>query len=229
MLRLKNKHNIYFYIFIFIFLSTVTNNNLLKGLKDKFLIDEIHIEDNLNDMNKIILLNTNFLLKKNILFLNEEKLRKKLNNLNFLENIQIKKNYPSKLKIVAQKTNLIAITYRNQEKYYVGSNKRFIPTDEISTNKKLPFIFGKFNISDFLSLKKKLINKKIDYDNIDKYYFHKNKRWDLYFSNNVLIKLPTEKIDSAINLYNQFKISNQIKPNTIIDLRIPNRLIIKNE
>ena len=61
---MKNKHNIYFYIFIFIFLSTVTNNNLLKGLKDKFLIDEIHIEDNLNDMNKIILLNTNFLLKK---------------------------------------------------------------------------------------------------------------------------------------------------------------------
>ena len=33
---------------------------------------------------------------------------------------------------------------------------------------------------------------------IIKYYFHKNKRWDLYFKNNILIKLPNKNIDEAI-------------------------------
>ena len=32
---------------------------------------------------------------------------------------------------------------------------------------------------------------------INKYYFHKNKRWDLYFENNILIQLPNKNISEA--------------------------------
>ena len=63
---------------------------------------------------------------------------------------------------------------------------------------------------------------------ITKYNYHKNKRWDLYLKNNILIQLPNKKIDKAINLYKQFELNNKINPNAITDLRISDRLIFKN-
>ena len=64
---------------------------------------------------------------------------------------------------------------------------------------------------------------------IVKYFYHKNKRWDLYYSNNIVIKLPNKNINQAIKIYKQFTKLNNIKPNSIIDLRISNRLVLKNE
>ena len=65
-------------------------------------------------------------------------------------------------------------------------------------------------------------------ENIFKFYYHKNKRWDLYFDNGVIIKLPSKNVDQALNYFNQFVITNKISPNTVIDLRIPKRLILQN-
>ena len=62
---------------------------------------------------------------------------------------------------------------------------------------------------------------------ITKYYYHKNKRWDLYYEDNILIKLPNTKIEKAIEKYKSLK--KEIKPNATIDLRIANRVIIKHD
>ena len=94
------------------------------------------------------------------------------------------------------------------------------------TEKKLPSIFGKFDIKEFFYLKSALHQNNIDIDSIKKYYFHKNKRWDLYFKNNLIIKLPNQNIDDAIKLFNKFQKEKKIKKNSIIDLRLLNRIII---
>ena len=60
------------------------------------------------------------------------------------------------------KTNLIAITYLDQKKYYVGSNEKFILASEISNSKNIPIIFGKFDVSDFTFLKEIIRNTKIN-------------------------------------------------------------------
>ena len=62
-----------------------------------------------------------------------------------------------------------------------------------------------------------------------KYYYHKNKRWDLYFDNNILVKLPNKNINQAIKIYKEFLKLNNIESNSTIDLRISNRVVIKNE
>ena len=60
-------------------------------------------------------------------------------------------------------------------------------------------------------LKRELLkNQKIDLNEIIKYYFHKNKRWDLYFENNIIIKLPNKNISKAIKLYKNLKIKKII-------------------
>ena len=51
----------------------------------------------------------------------------------------------------------------------------------------------------------------------------------MYFDNNIIIKLPDKNISNALKVYKKFKEKNDINSNKTIDLRISNRLIMKNE
>ena len=100
--------------------------------------------------------------------------------------------------------------------------------EDINISKNLPTIFGKFNISEFIDLQNELNNQNLDQNSILKYFFHKNKRWDIYYPNNKIIMLPNKNITKAITLYKKFETENKIGPDTIIDLRIENRLVLTN-
>ncbi len=228
MLQSINKSKIYFYIISFVFLSTIANNNALKILKSNFLISNIEIKTNYSEVEKKILNKTNYLLNKNILLINKTIISNNLNGLNFLEKVEIKKKFPSTITIKASRTDIIGITYKNQKKYYVGLNGKFILQKNLISNEKLPLIFGNFKIQKFIKLLNVLKNQNIDSNLISKYYFHKNKRWDLYLKDNIIIKLPSKNIENALDKYKNFKKLDKIKPNTILDLRISNRIVIKN-
>ena len=226
--QLINKRKIYFYLFSLFILTTITNKNLINFFHQCFLIKQIEIKVSSSEIKKNIQINTNYLKNKNIIFLDKKNIFEELSDLNYLENITVKKKFPSKIKINADKTNFLAITYINKEKYYVGENGKFITAKRILSEKKLPIIFGKFQINDFINLKKILNQENVNQENIIKYYYHKNKRWDLYYKENILIKLPNNNISSSIKLYKKFKIKNDIKEGVIIDLRIKNRIVLKN-
>ena len=228
MLQSINKKKIYFYFISFVFLSTILNNNFINNFESVFKITEIKIDNSSKEINDNILSNSSFLLGENIFFVNKNFLLEKFDKLNFIESISIKKKYPSIINIQTKQTNLIAITYLDQKKYFVGQNGKFIIAKQISNKKKLPTIFGKFKPDDYIFLQRELLNQKIDLDEITRYYFHKNKRWDLYFANNIIIQLPNKNISEAINLFKKFRSKNNINSNTIIDLRIKNRLILRN-
>ena len=228
MLQQINKKKIHFYIFSFIFLTTIINQNLFFSLNNSFLLKEINIVTDSEEIKDKIKLNTNYLLNKNIFNVNKNKLIKKLNDLNFLENVNIKKKYPFTIIINADKTEFLATTYIKNKKHFVARNGNFILASQIENNQKLPIIFGKFKVTDYLKLKSILSEKSINQDQIAKYYFHKNNRWDLYYKNKIVIKLPSKNIINAINLYEKYKKRLDIKPNTIIDLRIHNRIIVNN-
>ena len=203
------------------------NYNILNDFKKFFLISNIQIKTNFTKIDKKILTQINYLFDKNIFFIKKNHVLENLTDLNFLENIEIKKNYPSTILIKATKTNIIGMTYLNQKKYYVGLNGRFIYSENLSVEKKVPLIFGIFQISEYIELLSILKKQNINAELISKFYFHKNKRWDLYFKDNTIIKLPNTKIEKAIENYKNLK--KDMKPNTIIDLRIANRIIIKND
>ena len=224
-----NKKKIYFYLVSFLFLSTFFNNNLINNLKSIFKITDVKVENTKKEINDDILSNTSFLLGENIFFVNKNFLIEKFNKLSFIESISIKKKYPSIINIQTKQTNLIAITYLDQKKYFVGQNGNFILAKQISNKKKLPIIFGKFKPNDYIFLRRELLNQKINLNEITRYYFHKNRRWDLYFANNIIIQLPNKNISEAINLFKKFRSKNNINSNKIIDLRIKNRLILRNE
>ena len=222
MLQLKNKYKIYFYVFSFILLTSIINQNFFDNYKKIFSITKINIKSDSKDIENIIKLKTSYLLDKNIFNLKRDQLIKILQELNYLEQFEIKKNYPSIVNIDAKKTKLVAITYKDQ-------NKKFISAKEYNSYKKLPLIFGKFEINDYFSLKSIISLSEIKKFEIIKYHFHQNKRWDVYFKNNIIIKLPNKNILQSIKILENFMKQNSIKANTTVDLRIPNRLILTNE
>ena len=228
MLQQINKKKIYFYIFAFLTLSTLFNQRLIIIFENNFLLKNISIQVGNLEIEKKVRSSSYYLLNKNILFISEKELQKNLKSLKFLENINVKKKYPSTIIIDAKKTELIAETYLNQKKYFIGSNGNLILSDSISNNSNLPSIFGKFNIKNYLNLKNELKKSGIDNNKIIKYFFHKSKRWDLIYENNIIIQLPNKNLVNALNLFNDFKKKNLIKPNSTIDLRINNRITIKN-
>ena len=229
MLQLINKKKIYFYLISFLFLSTISNNHYFNRFKKNFLINKIDIQIDRTYLKKIISQNTKFLLNNNIFSINSEILKDEFNKLNYLENIEIKKKYPSTILIKANKTKFVATTYKNQKKYFLGLNKKLILSEKNFDKYKLPLIFGQFKVDDFFYIKELLIKLNIDHKKIEKYYSHKSNRWDLYFEKNILLKLPNKNIEEALKLFKNFRITNVIESDTIIDLRVPNRIILKNE
>jgi cell division protein FtsQ len=223
-----NKLKIYFYIFSLLFLTTIINKDIISNISYFFIIKNLNIVSETDLLKKKILKEINFINESNIFFIKKKKLSNKLKNINYIDEFKIKKIYPSSLIVQVKKTNLIGITFINNKQYYVGENGNFISVNSIRNKDKLPFIFGEFNIQDFLNLKLKLSDSDIIFSNIKKYHYHKNRRWDLYLNDNVLIQLPNKNIKNALNLYKKLKTNNEIKPNMIIDLRIPNRIILNN-
>ena len=222
-----NKKKIYFYFISFLFLSTIANNNFFNFTGRSFMIENISVKTDNSNIDQLLNSRLKPFYKKNIFLLNKSTILSKLDDLNFIENINVKIKYPSTLIVSANKTNFIAITYLDQKKYYVGNNKKFILAKSINYEKKLPLIFGQFQIENFLSLKKKLNDQGLDQNKIEKYYFHKNKRWDLYIERNILLMLPNKNITEAIKIYKEFLIKNLIKSDTVVDLRINGRIILK--
>ena len=90
-------------------------------------------------------------------------------------------------------------------------------------------MFGKFKINEFLQLQEILKKQKINLDEIEKYFYFRNNRWDLQKKDGLIIMLPSNNLERSLKIYNKFmsnKNSNLIK---IIDLRIANQIILTNE
>ena len=228
MLQLINKKKIYFYLISFLFLSTISNNHYVNGFKKNFLINKIDIQIDRTYLKKIISQNAKFLLNNNIFSINSEILKNKFNKLNYLENIEIKKKYPSTIIIKANKTEYLAETFIEEKKYFVGRNGKFISAEYHDHKNSLPMIFGTFKIKDFLKLQSDLNRNNINLKKIKKYYYHKNKRWDLYLDKEIILMLPSNNLNDAIKIFKKYNLNNEIKIKTTIDLRIPNRIIIRN-
>jgi len=229
MLQLINKKKIYFYLFIFLLINSILNLNFNKNLKDKFSINSIIVNTKHKEVNEKVFLKLNFLSSQNIFFINKNNILSILENLNYLESFDVKKKLPSSIIVNAKKTELIAQTYSEKKKYFIGQNGKLIKEKEITNIVNLPTIFGKFEVEDFLYLKKIILLQKINHKNILKFYSHKTKRWDIYFNNNILLKLPSDNIINSLKLFNKLQKLNKVKPNMVVDLRIPNRVILKSD
>jgi len=228
MLRSINKKKIYFYLLVLFFLSTSLNLNIISTLKSSNLVKNIEIKGIEGKEKQLLSEELKQFKNQNIFIIDKNQIFKILNLFNFIDYFYIKKILPSKLIVSVKKTEFFGLTIIDGKKYYVGKNKKFISVTKVEHEKDLPLIFGNFKPSEFLDLQKKLEQENINLLNIKKYYFHKNKRWD-FKDDKKIVMLPQENVNQALKLYKSLIDENKLNLIKIVDLRIPNKIILTDE
>ena len=164
----------------------------------------------------------------NIFFIDKEILNDQIRKYNFIENYNIFKFYPSKIILKVKQANLLARTIKNNEMFLIGSNGKFINIAKFNNVDELPMVFGKFMPEKFILFKKILNQSDLNYNSIKEIFFFPSGRVDIKTKDNIQIKFPLQNLEKAMILANKI-INNKNFKNNIIDLRVPNQLILSNE
>jgi len=219
MLQQINK-KIVFYISLVIILGTFNNKNLKNFYLPK--IDIVNIEGIEFDKNEFLKI-TNLIKLNNLLSIQKSQIKKILNSNNLIEEYEVFKRYPSSLEIKIEKTNFLASTNINGKNYLVGSNGKFINTNDHSQN--LPFIFGNFESEKFLEFKNIILQTDFKYNNIKNFYYFPSGRWDIEMISGVLIKLPITGIKESLNLSIDLLHDKEFSNIKILDIRQKNQIV----
>jgi len=215
----KNKIIIYL---IFLFILSTTNGKFTVSQNN--YSSTINIQGLSNSENTKILNELNNLFYKNILFINKKVISNIISKYNIIEEYNIKRIYPSTINIKIKPTKYLART-SNDNQLLVGANGKLIK-DKKKTE-ILPYIFGEFNSTDFLTFKKNIEQSKFIFTDFKTLYFFPSNRWDVLTNSDILIKLPQDNFLKSLNLAYKIISNNEFQNKNIIDLRVNNHLIIK--
>ena len=225
---IDKKSKLYIYLFLFLFLTTFNNLSLINREYLKLKVNQIKVSGLNSENNLKISEEFNKLLhQKNIFFINKDYFVNILEKNNLIHSFKVKKIYPNSIEVQVKKTELLAITNYNEKKFFIGSNGKLINFE--SSNKNLPYVFGKIKIENFTNLKKIITESKFNFEEISELYFFPSGRWDIKSKKGILIKLPETNLLKALNLAHQITTNEIFKNDKIIDLRIYNYVISTNE
>tara|TARA_B100001057_G_scaffold352225_1_gene353870 strand:+ start:234 stop:890 length:657 start_codon:yes stop_codon:yes gene_type:complete len=210
-------------ISLLILLTTISS-------QQKFFISKFNL--------KKIIIENNFLLKdkdlknllapiygKNLLFLKNVEVKKALMKNDFIESFNIKKKYPSTLKIQIFEKKLFAILFDKKNKFYLSERLDLIEFKNQPNYQNLPYIIG--NKDDFETFYNNLKKINFPFDIVVKYSLYESKRWDLETKNDEVIKLPSKNYIESLENYLNLKNKSSFEKYKIYDYRINNQLILK--
>ena len=227
---IDRKLRLFFYLILFFLLSTqiAKNKNIKSKISNKLNSIEVI---GLSEKNNIkVYENLKYLLSKNIFFINKKELENILRKNNLIHYFYVKKIYPNLIQVKIKQTDLLAITNQKNKKFYIGSNGKLIPINQIRDfSNKLPFVYSKSNYIDFVKLKKIIDKSKFKFEEIESFYYFPSNRWDIKTKDGFLIKLPEENIAKSLKFVELIIISKKFKEKKVIDLRIPKNIILSNE
>ena len=220
----RKSKKILIYFFLLITVGSITNINL-NNLKF-YAIKDINVSGLNEYNNKLLIENIKNLNLDSIYFLNRNKISKIFEENNLIENYRIFKNYPSSLDIKIDRTIFLAKMNYENKIYYIGTNGKLSHLN--SSNKELPYIFGKPEINDFFNFKKILDESEIKYERIKSLFFFKSKRWDIELKDNTIIKLSKNFSKETLNDVFVLMRDENFKNTKIIDARVKNQIILND-
>jgi cell division protein FtsQ len=225
--RDKRKYFLFLFLTLF-FLSSINSQSFIEKKQSLYNLKSIEVIGLDKSLNIEIEQNLNFLINTNIFFINKQILNNQISKYNFIENYSIFKFYPSKIILKLKHTDLLARTIKNNEIFLIGSNSKFINVKKFNNFHYLPLVFGKFTAGEFILFKKILNRSDLNYKDIKEIFFYPSGRVDIKTIDNFIIKFPTKNIEEAMNIANKI-IKNEKFNNNMIDLRVPNQIILSNE
>ena len=210
-------------LILFILLTTIIFEP--KIVISKFNVEKIIIENNSLLKEKDIKMLLSQIYGKNLIFLKNTDIQKALERNEFIESFNVKKKYPSTLKIKIFEYKPIAILIDKKKKFYINKEINVIKFKNFKNYENLPFVFG--NKEEFKIFYKNLEKIDFPFNQIKKYIFYGSNRWNLETKNNKIIKLPSknyiESLENFLSIYSK----SDFKKFKVFDYRINNQLILK--
>ena len=207
---MKKFYRIFLLLIILTFLSTYNpvKLNLISNKKNDFF-----------DIKNITVENI-FLIKRN-------DVEGFLQDIDFLEKIEVKKKYPNTLVVKIFETKPIAILFKDKTKYLLDSSANIISyTEEMSFN-DLPSIFGDNAENYFLNFLNQIKSNNFPEEKIKNFYYFQIGRWDLQLLNNKPIKFPYENTEEAIKKSIELLSHKDFENYNIIDLRVDGKIVVE--
>jgi len=225
---MKKFYKLILILISFIFLSTYFPNNSNEEEVDKlFIIKKIKIENNFLISKKIINKRLNKLYNKNIFLIKRQNIEEPLQNIDFLEKIEIKVKYPDTIIVKIFETRPVAIIFKNKKKYLLDSSSNLITFEEKDDFHDLPTIFGDGGENEFNNFLNLLNKEKFPTDQIKNFYYFQIDRWDLQLMNDIIIKLPFNNVNDSVKKSIELLNREDFKKYNIIDLRLDGKVIVE--
>ncbi len=211
-------------LILFVILSTYSPKINNENKSYFFQIKNIEIiGNNITNTNKIIQ-ELNYLNNSSLLFLQNEKIENSFKKFEFFLKYEIKKVYPSTIKITVFEKKPIAINIYGKKKFYLLKNNEKINFIELELYSNLPIIFGKTN--NFSEITDALEQVDFNIKKIKSFYYYDIGRWDLTLKNSKIIKLPKYDYLEALANFKKIELNENFKKYNNFDYRIKNQLII---
>ena len=199
-------------------------------LNNFFEVKDIRIngteKTNPDELRQILTPNLN-----NLISFDKDHAKSLLEQVGWVKRANIKKIYPNTLIINIIETDPFAIYYDNQNNYLIDIDGQIISSNpDIDVYKNLLIVRGEGAKTKLNEIIKEINIYFPDVRNqINELELIEKRRWNLFLSGNLLIKLPdTDVKESLNNLKKLFEDKQVLESNIIeVDLRIKGRAVIK--
>ena len=202
-----------------------TFNSKQRFVTFQFDLKTIEIENNFLLKDKDIKNLLTSFYNKNLIFLDNNEVKKALMQNSLIESFNIKKKYPSTLKVKIFEKKPIAVMFNKKTKFYLSEKIELIEFKHLQNYQTLPYVLG--NKDDFKIFYSNLKRINFPLDIIKKYTLFETNRWDLETKNNQVIKLPSKNYTKSLKNFLNLKNKNDFEKYELFDYRINNQLILK--
>ena len=212
-------------IALFLIILFTTINSQQRFITSQFDLKTIEIENNLllkdNDIKNLLITFYN----KNLVFLNNNEVKKALMQNSLIESFIIKKKYPNTLKIKIFEKKPIAILFDKKNKFYLSEKIDLIEFRNLPNYQTLPYVLG--NKDDFKIFYNNLIKINFPLNVVKKYTLYETDRWDIETKNDQIIKLPSKNYLKSLKNFLILKSKNDFEKYKLFDYRINKQLILR--
>ena len=211
-------------LLLFLLLSTYYPTYKIGNTNFIFTIRNIKVENNnILDSNEILKELDN-LKGKSLFSLDKEIIKSAMNKFDFVSSFEVKKIYPTTIKLKIFEKKPVAIYVEKENKFYISEKGDLIEYIELENYSDLPLLFGKSkNFNNFFE---DLKNINFPVSDIKSFYNFEIGRWDITLNDGKVIKLPKENYVAMLKNFLSIKKDNSFDDYKIFDYRIKDQLIL---
>ena len=207
--------------FFYIYHEFLKRNNfyiVIQDLSEKYNYQLKNVEINsLQRINKSEITNIiNQYYGQSIFLLPLREISNSINQLSWVKNVNLSKNFNNKLIIEIFEYMPIGLLFYNNELFYFSKDKKIIDILRAENNENLIIFFGNQALreaNNFL----KIMNKTEIVNMVKEAYYINERRWDVKLSNNISLNLSEKNLEESINNY--IKLVKKLNNSDIIKIK----------